>query len=191
MIYWVGLMLFILGGSLASKAVKAAGFDQKLTLQGVSFHVTSANKGSVNHVRIVPTGKIARRTPVIKEVFGTVAGAEVADLDANGFPEIYVYVASAGSGAHGTLVGYAVNRGKSLTEITLPELMDDPVVAKGYMGHDEFAVMEKTLARRFPLYRDGDSNAVPTGGKRQLHYRLSAGEAGWLLRLDATQTRDF
>jgi hypothetical protein len=52
------------------------------------------------------------------------------------------------------------------------------------MGHDEFAVVERTLARRFPVYRDGDTNARPTGGMRQLQYRLMPGEAGWRLTLD-------
>jgi hypothetical protein len=52
------------------------------------------------------------------------------------------------------------------------------------MGHDEFAVVENVLARRFPVYRPGDTNAKPTGGVRQLQYKLVPGEAGWLLKLD-------
>jgi hypothetical protein len=56
--------------------------------------------------------------------------------------------------------------------------------AKGYMGHDEFAVGEGSLLRRFPIYRSGDSNAAPTGGMRQLRYRLLPGEAGWILTPD-------
>ncbi len=35
--------------------------------------------------------------------------------------------------------------------------------------------------RRFPVYREGDTNAAPSGGTRQLQYRLEPGEAGWLL----------
>jgi hypothetical protein len=30
---------------------------------------------------------------------------------------------------------------------------------------------------------DGDTNAKPTGGKRQLQYKLFPGEAGWLLKV--------
>ena len=52
------------------------------------------------------------------------------------------------------------------------------------MGHDEFAVVENVLARRFPVYKEGDSNANPTGGTRQIQYKLKAGEAGWVLRVD-------
>jgi hypothetical protein len=40
--------------------------------------------------------------------------------------------------------------------------------------------------RRFPIYRDSDKNAEPTGGTRQIQYKLEAGEAGWVLRKDRT-----
>jgi len=51
-------------------------------------------------------------------------------------------------------------------------------------NRDDFAVVENSLVRRFKTYKDGNSNAVPTGKMRQLQYRLHAGEAGWKLRLD-------
>jgi hypothetical protein len=60
----------------------------------------------------------------------------------------------------------------------------DKTASNGYMGHDEFAVVENILARRFPIYRDSDANAKPTGGMRQLQYKLIPGEAGWTLKLD-------
>lgn len=179
----------VLTTALLALPIQAAGrFDRSFERQGVRFHVTSANVGSVNRLRIVPGGRLQQRDPIEQEVFGTVTGAEVADLDADGWPEIYVYVISAGSGSYGTVVGYAVNHGKSLSAITLPELMEDPTAAKGYQGHDEFRVMKNSLVRRFPVYREGDSNATPSGDKRQLHYRLTAGEAGWRLVIDQVKS---
>ena len=44
------------------------------------------------------------------EADGTITGMEIDDMDANGFPEIYVYVTSAGSGSYGSLIAYASNR---------------------------------------------------------------------------------
>jgi len=40
------------------------------------------------------------------------------------------------------------------------------------------------LVQRFPVYKTGDTNSEPTGGMRQLQYRLVAGEAGWILEVD-------
>lgn len=174
-----GVLALLLG---PSTPVLAGGFDQTLSLQGVSFHVTCPNQGSINALRIEPHGLKKDNKVILKEIEGTVTGAEVGDLNIDGSPEIYVYVTSAGSGSYGSLVAYAANRKKSLTEIYLPSLSDDPKVSKGYMGHDEFAVIENSLARRFPIYKDGDTNGAPSGGMRQIQYKLKAGEAGWVLR---------
>ena len=73
---------------------------------------------------------------------------------------------------------------KSLSSIYLPPMDQSPEVNEGYMGHDEFSVVENRLVRRFPVYKAEDTNAQPTGGTRQLQYRLEAGEAGWILQLD-------
>jgi hypothetical protein len=167
-------------------SVNSTGFDRTLTEQGVTFHVTSPNAASINTLRIQPSGLKADNTLIERQVEGTVTNAEVADLNVDGSPELYVYVTSAGSGSQGSLVAYSANKGKSLSEIYLPPLEEDKVAAKGYMGHDEFAVVESTLVRRFPVYKDGDTNSKPTGGTRQIQYKLKAGEAGWILQPDRT-----
>ncbi|MEN9535295.1 MAG: hypothetical protein RLY69_95 [Verrucomicrobiota bacterium] len=168
--------------SLAADPAK--GFDQKHSLQGVSFRVQCPNQSSINKLTITPEGLEEENTPIVIEVQGSVIGVEVGDLDANGFPEIYVYVQSAGSGSHGSLVAYAANKRKSLSSIFLPDLSEDKVNSKGYMGHDAFALVESTFVRRFPIYKEGDTNSQPSGKTRQLQYKLKAGEAGWILRLD-------
>ena len=169
--------------SRASPATGAS-FDRTLELQGIRFRVTSANEGSMNTLHIVPAGLEIDNSPIVRTINGTVTDAEVADLNADGSPEIYVYVTSAGSGSYGSLVAYSANRRKSLSEIYLPQLAPDDAASKGYMGHDEFAVVENVLVRRFPVYRDGDTNANPTDGTRQLQYKLVPGEAGWVLSVD-------
>ncbi|MCU0230212.1 MAG: PliI family lysozyme inhibitor of I-type lysozyme [Acidobacteria bacterium] len=165
-------------------APAATGFDRTLALQGISFRVTCPNDSSLNQVTITPSGLEVDNAPVAREADGTVVGAEVADLNIDGSPEIYVYVQSAGSGSYGSLIAFAANRKKSLSEIHLPPVADDPKASKGYMGHDEFAVVESTFVQRFPLYAEGDSNAQPSGKTRQLQYKLKPGEAGWVLRVD-------
>jgi hypothetical protein len=159
-------------------------FDRTLALQGISFRVRTANDSSLNTLEIVPSGLETDNSIITQEIDGQVTGAEVADLDADGSPEIYVYVNSAGSGSYGSLVAFAANRRKSLSQIHLPPVADNKQAARGYMGHDEFAVVENTFVQRFPIYGDGDVNAKPSGRTRQLQYKLRPGEAGWVLRLD-------
>ena len=159
-------------------------FRRTLELQGVTFTLTCDNDSSINQLSIVPAGLEIDNTAITQDVDGQVVGAEVSDLDANGSPELYVYVRSAGSGSYGSLVAYAANNRKSLSGIYLPPVAENATIAKGYLGHDEFAVVENRLVQRFPVYRDDDTIAKPTGGTRQIQYKLVPGEAGWLLAVD-------
>jgi hypothetical protein len=63
-------------------------------------------------------------------------------------------------------------------------LTDDAKASKGYRGRDEFAVVENVLARRFPIYRERDTIEKPSGGMRQLQYKLFPGEASWAMKVD-------
>ncbi len=168
------------------RAQSSGPFEQTLELQGIRFVLSCPNDSSINTLTIQPSGLEVDNSTIEREVDGSVTSAEIADLNADGSPEVYVYVNSAGSGSYGSLVAYAANNRKSLSEIYLPPLEQDGPQTQGYMGHDEFAVVESTLVRRFPIYRSGDTNSDPTGGTRQLQYKLVPGEAGWLLKLDRT-----
>ncbi|HSQ68644.1 MAG TPA: PliI family lysozyme inhibitor of I-type lysozyme [Steroidobacteraceae bacterium] len=167
-------------------AVVGGPFEQTVELQGVLFRINCPNDSSINTLSIQPSGLEGDNSTIVREVDGSVTGADVADLNVDGSPEVYVYVNSAGSGSYGSLVAYAANNRKSLSEIYLPPLGQDAPELRGYMGHDEFAVVENTLVRRFPVYKAGDTNSAPSGGTRQLQYKLVPGEAGWLLKLDRT-----
>jgi hypothetical protein len=45
-------------------------------------------------------------------------------------------------------------------------------------------MVENIVAQRFPIYKDKDTDAKPSGGWRQLQYKLKQGEASWVLKLD-------
>ena len=170
----------LLATALPGSAWAGAGFHKTLNLQGISFQVHSSGEGSQQQLTITTTGAKPPIKPIRQTVNGQVVGAEVADLNNNGMPEIYVFVQGAGSGSYGEVVGFAVIKGSELSPITLPELTG--ANAQGYQGHDQFQVVESCLARRFPIYKPGDSNAKATGGQRQICYKLKAGEAGFILQ---------
>ena len=161
----------------------ASDFDQVYSLHGISFHVTCPNSGSINQLTIKPSGLKIDNSIIEQEIDGTVSGAEIADINSDGSPEIYVYVTSAGSGSYGDLVAYSSNNNKSISGIYLQPLADDAINSQGYMGHDKFSITGSELRRQFPIYKQNDPNANPSGGVRQLQYKLFAGEAGWQLKL--------
>jgi hypothetical protein len=157
-------------------------FDQTLELQGIGFHVTSVSVAGNRALRIAPQGLEIDNSEIVRPLTGTIVRAEVADLDRNGSPEIYVFIRSPGRGMPGELIAYAANRKKSLSEIYLPPVIENPKTAVGYQGEDEFAVVENALAQRFPVYDSTDADAGRTGKMRQVQYTLMPGEAGWVLR---------
>ncbi len=112
----------------------------------------------------------------------------VADLDGNGFDEIYIITTSAGSGSYGTVLGFASNRDKSLSMINFPEIREGDENFEGYMGHDTFKIEDQKLVRIFPIYKQGDNNQNPTGGTRKLVYGLYPGEAMWQLKVEKSET---
>lgn len=153
---------------------------EKLSLQGIDFGISAKpTEDGHNILTITPSGLEKDNTPVMTKVSGKVIGADIADLNADGSPEIYLFSVS-GDNHVIHLTAYAANNKKSLSQIYLPPLADDEKNAKGYIGYDEFAVVENVLARRFKLFEDGKY----TGKTRQLQYKLHAGEAGWVLKLD-------
>jgi hypothetical protein len=117
----------------------------------------------------------------ISEVF-------VADLDGNGFDEIYIVTTSAGSGSYGTVLGFASNKDKSLSMINSSEIQESDKNFEGYMGHDTFKLEDQKLVRTFPIYNEGDTNKHPTGGTRKLVYGLYSGEAMWQLKVEKSET---
>lgn len=168
----------------AAPVTDAAAFSREFDMHGVHFAVEATSSGSLNTLTITPSGLSEVNEVIIREIEGTVTDAEIADINVDGSPEIYVWVNSAGSGSYAAPVAYSANDRKSLSEIYFPPIAEDPLNGKGYMGHDEFAVVENTVVQRFPIYDEGDSNAKPSGKTRQLQYKLAQGEASWVMKLD-------
>jgi hypothetical protein len=154
-------------------------FDRKEELQGITFHVFSPNNRSGNTLTVTPAGLEEENKPIEMNVAGIITRIEVADINVDGSPEIYVY---GSDGKSQTLLAWSANKKKSLSSITLPDL--DAAQSKGYRGGDDYAVVEGILARRFPTYPDDQPVSKPTGKTRQIQYKLHAGEAGWLLKAD-------
>lgn len=158
-------------------------FNAELTYPGseISFMINSKGDSLV----IQPSGLSITNETMYHDITGyTVVNAEIGDLNIDSYPEVFVYLTSKGSGSYGKMIGYSVNNGKSVSQVYLPDISENNEVNKGYMGHDEMAIVENTFCQRFPIYKEGDSNAKPTGGTRQIQYKMTDGESGRVLEID-------
>jgi len=152
-------------------------FNKTLMLQNIGFTVTSIKNEFNTEITIVPFGLEISNRILKHEIDGTITNAEIEDLNSDGFPELLIYTTSYGSGSYGNVIGYSVNNGKSVSQIYFPPISQNPELNKGYMGHDEFAIVETSLVQRFKTYNPEDSNSNPTGKIRQIQYKLVDGEA--------------
>lgn len=111
----------------------------------------------------------------------------IIDLDKNGYEEIYLITTSAGSGSYSTIYGLASNKDKSATPIYIYEPSQKQLgqggIFEGYRGHNKFDVQNGIITNTYPTFDDADTNAKPSGKKRNLSYSLMSGEAGWILQV--------
>ncbi|WP_158681434.1 PliI family lysozyme inhibitor of I-type lysozyme [Pseudoalteromonas sp. T1lg88] len=152
-------------------------FNKTLVLQGIGFNVTSFKGEGENRLTIAPFGLSISNEAVSHGINGRVVGAEIEDLNSDGYPELLVFTQSDGSGSYGEVIGYSVNNKKSMSQIYFQPVTEQPKISAGYMGHDEFAIVETSLVQRFPVYGESDTNAGQTKKMRQVQYKLVDGEA--------------
>lgn len=152
-------------------------FSKYLELQGISFYISSIERDNATLLTVTPSGLEIVNRPETTKVYGIVTEAEVEDMNADGSPEVLVYVHSKGSGTYGDVIAYSVNNRKSMSRIYFQPVTENDEINPGYMGHDQFSLVENYLVQRFPIYKKTDTNANPTGGIRQITYKLVDGEA--------------
>jgi len=142
----------------------------------IKFNISAKKINGQSEITVTPSGLEIRNTPVTQTMDGSVVDALVDDLNSDGSPELLIFTRSDGSGSYGNVLAFSVNNKKSMSMVYFPPITDNAVLGKGYMGHDEFKVIDKLLIQRFPIYNEGDSNANPSGGIRQISYEMVNGE---------------
>ncbi len=183
-----GAVWWGLGNVIATRLKPARMIDMSALLPGteksiqigghkVQISVPSGEGFSFGTIRI-ETPDVGYSSPRI-ERNGGVEAVWIADVNGDGAEDGVFVVRCAGSGSYVSLFVMESN-GASFRAHNVPSING----VSGYMGHDEFRVVENSLVRRFPIYKDGDSNAKPSAGTRKLTYGLIAGEASWILKLN-------
>ncbi|WP_018622390.1 hypothetical protein [Spirosoma luteum] len=158
-------------------------YDRELQFNIYRFLVSAPDSGRVRTVTVKAYRGELLLTNFTVRVDGSVSGTEVADLDGNRFPELYVFSTSDGSGSFGRVYAWQFMPERK-ADISLPRnWLPEPV--QGYMGHDSLWIENNILCRKYPIYRAGDANALSSGGSRLVRYQLKP--AGTTYALTAKQ----
>jgi hypothetical protein len=102
-----------------------------------------------------------------------VAATLQADLDKDGFEELYLFTRSADPGAYGSVLGLYSDQDKSVAVISFegntPYNSKEGEPYEGYLGEDEFALIEGILTNTISV---AATNGMDEEGKRKIQYEL-------------------
>ena len=163
----------------AENGKKDKRFSKTVALGKIIFHVFSPNNSLHNSIIIQPSG-IMDNTMIQTGVLGDVVDAFAADINGDGYPEIYYEALTEAKELN--LFGFGSEQNKRLTPIYMPDIGEDKKFGKGHRIKDEYTIIGTRLNRSFPIYKDQDPISSPTGGKRIVTYRLIPGKNGWILK---------
>ena len=140
----------------------------------IEVEVDNTESASINKLNIASDD--FKETILIKLETDPLIDVFLNDLDNNGIEELYLITKSAGSGSYGGIHAFITDENKKLLQSSIPEFSTDETkkgaMFDGYMGHDTFYIKNSLLVREFPLYKEKDSNANPTGGTKKIFYTL-------------------
>ena len=150
-----------------------AKFDSTMKMGKVGYRVICMNKNlGKNVVTIKPEGFEKDARELSFQIPGRVKGAEIDDLNGDGYPDAVIYVYSGRNSEFGTAYCFASQENKMYIPMILPDILLDGKFKEGYKGYDEFQLLEGKLMRTFPLYKPDDAADKPSGGKRVIMYNL-------------------
>ena len=172
-------MLFTVAGIVTTYA-QFSRVDTTVQVGKAGYRIITNNKSpEKNSVTIKPIGFDKDARDVNIEIKGRIKSVEVDDLNADGCPDLLMYVYRGENNAYGTVFRISSEKNQSMRPIYFPDILDDAKLREGYKGHDRFMLMEGTLIRRFPLYNTSDTaNVTPTGIMRGIQYGITMGEGG-------------
>lgn len=154
-------------------------FERTLHFNVYTFTVETPDTGTIQTASVKAWRGQLLLTDFRLSIDGSIVGVEVADLDGNRLPELYVFSQSSGSGSFGRVYGWQFlpERKADITPLNWHLPADT-----GYMGHDSIWLDQSILCRQFPRYRPGDANASPTGGTGMTRYQLHPAGQGFVLK---------
>jgi hypothetical protein len=155
--------------------------DTTMMVGKTGFKFSSRNREIANNIASVrPIGfeSPANQTMNIP-VRGRVSGVLVDDLNSDGVADLIMFIYTDSSARHGTVWALMSSDGnKSIVPCAMPDPALDGKINKGYKGGDQFSMMEGTVLQKFPIFKTGDTDSLPTGGSRVVLYNVGRSETG-------------
>jgi hypothetical protein len=154
--------------------------DTTMKVGSTGFKVNSRNKEiGTNMASVRPIGYESPANETMNiPVRGRISYVQVDDLNNDGIADLVMFIYNDSAARHGTVLALMSDGNKSILPCTLPDPALDGKINTGYKGGDQFSMMEGTLLDKFPVFKAGDKDSIPTGGNRVVQYTVGRTETG-------------
>lgn len=153
-------------------------FEETLREGQISFTVSSPNVPERNTLVIYSQGLESRNDTFQIEVNGFVHNAQLADINADGFPEVYVFTQQKEEKEKGDVYIFTSYRNRSYGQAFLQQLPEANTLMPQQTSVDHFALEEGQLIRKVAAGTEGQDAATAT---KEIVYELKSGEASYQL----------
>ena len=151
--------------------------DTTVKIGNAGYKVSCNNKNVIdNPVSISPVGFKKAVRDVNFAIKGRLKRTEIADVNNDGYPDLMLCIYGVPTSVTGTVICVTSVENSSLDQIFFPDIYDNPKLREGYKGRDEFSIRYGILNRNFPIYKPGDADDAPSGGKRFIQYEVTKTE---------------
>jgi hypothetical protein len=171
------LLLSFLLCTLAGQVVGQAWpkYDSTMKIGKSGYRISCLNRSpEKNMLNIRPVGFKSESREASVEIKARVLGAEIDDLNNDGFPDIVIYIEDAAGKK--SIFPICSEDNERIGPILFPDIYNDMELSKGYRGRDEYKLVEGVLFRKFPIFPADTTIKEPTNKIRQLMYRVVQGE---------------
>lgn len=150
-------------------------YDSTMKIGKSGYRISCLNRTpEKNILNIRPIGFKSDSREASLEIKARVIGAEIDDLNNDGFPDLVIYIVDpTGKKA---IFPITSEKNERVGPILFPDLLNDMELSKGYRGKDEYKLVEGVLFRQFPIFPSDTTIKEPTNKIRQLMYRVVQGE---------------
>jgi hypothetical protein len=150
-------------------------YDSTMKIGKAGYRISCLNRSpDKNVLNIRPIGFKSESREASIELKARVFGAEIDDLNNDGFPDLIIFIEDA-AGKKSIFPIHSQDN-ERIAPIYFPDILDDMESSKGYRGKDEYKLVEGVLFRKFPVYSADTTIKEPTNKIRQLMYRVIKGE---------------
>ena len=152
-------------------------YDSTMKIGKTGYRISCINRSpDRNILNIRPVGFKSESREASIELKARVFGAEIDDLNNDGFPEVIIFIEE--PKGNKSLFCISSKENERMEPIYFPDIKDDMRLSKGYRGQDEFRLLEGVLFRKFPIFESDTAIKQPTNKVRQILYRVIAGDQG-------------